>query len=134
MPLEESLFIFDAYLKCGIISLSVMRSLSIDYSILLQKLHVFVNIFNYQKLKSLWPNMTKSQMIKFSAFKAKVECDIDQYFINDNYKELLNNFKELYLAPKAAYKKIYTMYIYFINFEYKYIIYRLLTVSRRRYN
>jgi hypothetical protein len=63
---------------------------------------------NYQKLKSFWPNMTKSQMIKFSAFKAKAECDIDQYFITDNYKELLNNFKELYF--KANDKRIHSTY------------------------
>ena len=67
-------------------------------------------VFNhaYQKLKSLWPNMTKSQMIKFSAFKAKLECDIDPYFITDNYKELLNNFKELYF--KAMEKRIRCTY------------------------
>lgn len=67
-------------------------------------------VFNhaYQRLQSLWPNMKISQMIKFSAHKAKKECDIDPDFIINNYKALLDNIKDLYC--KAMEKRIVSSY------------------------
>ncbi|VDI31864.1 Hypothetical predicted protein [Mytilus galloprovincialis] len=50
----------------------------------------------YNRLKSIWPNMKESQLMKFSAFKAKMECDIDPDFIVDNYKQLLDNIRNVY--------------------------------------
>lgn len=55
-------------------------------------------VFNhaYNRLKSIWPNLTITQLMKFSAFKAKMECDIDPDFIVDNYKQLLDNIRNVY--------------------------------------
>ena len=50
----------------------------------------------YNRLKSIWPSMKESQLMKFSAFKAKMECDIDPDFIVDNYKQLLDNIRNVY--------------------------------------
>lgn len=67
-------------------------------------------VFNHvhNRLVSIWPDMTRSQQSTFSAYKAQLNCDIDPDFIIDNYKELLNNLKELY--TKAMHKRVISTY------------------------
>lgn len=87
-------------------------------------------VFNhvYQRLVSIWPSMNKSLQSTFSAYKAKLNCDIDQDFIVDDYKNLLNNLKELY--SKAMDKRVKSTYKWLENLL-KRSVHHLKTIVHR---
>lgn len=80
------------------------------------------------KLNECWPGFDKSQVVFFSTAKAHRDVNADEDYINDNYKELLDALKNMFISSLE--RRIKQTYRWIEN-VLKRIIHHLRTVVKR---
>ncbi|KAH3777665.1 hypothetical protein DPMN_179113 [Dreissena polymorpha] len=66
-------------------------------------------LYSIEKLSACWPSFDESQVVLFSTEKALRDVQADTDYINDNYKQLLDALKDLFIFAlekrvKSSYK------------------------------
>ena len=61
-----------------------------------------------KKLAMYWPGLIPAQVVTMSARRAQAEVDVDPHYILPEYKNVLDNLKDLYV--KALDKRIKSTY------------------------